>query len=136
MSAASVTPQKSLGHLVSGGAATRFMLMEKLTPEYPSDALAEALEVSESGFAAHRREAWRARRRRDAQLRPLIAESFEASRRTHGCPWVRLDLQRTAASAAAKIASPGSWAWKVCGLEAEAPLSAPHHRGPSRPSRR
>ena len=67
--------------------------MEKLTPEYPADALAEALEVSESGFAAHRRKAERPRRQHDAQLRPLIAQSFEQSRRTYGCPRVRLDLR-------------------------------------------
>jgi putative transposase len=67
--------------------------MEKLTSQYPADALAEALEVSESGFAAHRRKAERPRRRQDAQLRPLIAQSFEQSRRTYGCPRVRLDLQ-------------------------------------------
>ena len=28
--------------------------MEKLAPQYGADALSEALEVSESGFAAHR----------------------------------------------------------------------------------
>jgi hypothetical protein len=58
--------------------------MEKLNREHRADALAEALAVSESGFAAHRREALRARRQRDEQLPPLIAQSFEASRRTGG----------------------------------------------------
>lgn len=67
--------------------------MEKLTPEYPTDALAEALEVSESGFAAHRRKALRPRRQQDEQLRPLLAQSFAQSRHTDGCPRVRLDLQ-------------------------------------------
>jgi len=66
--------------------------MEKLMPEYPADALTEALDVSESGFAAHRRKARRPRRRQDAQLRPLIQQSFEQSRRTYGCLRVRLDL--------------------------------------------
>jgi putative transposase len=66
--------------------------MEKLTPQYPTDALATALEVSESGFAAHRRKAERPRRRQDAELRPLILQSFEKSRRTYGCPRIRLDL--------------------------------------------
>ena len=50
--------------------------MEKLTPEYPADALAEALAVSESGFAAHRRKALRPRRQHDEQLRPLITLSM------------------------------------------------------------
>ena len=67
--------------------------MQKLTPEYPAEALAEALEGSESGFAAHRRKAERPRRRQDAELRPLIAQSFAASRRTYGCLRVRPDLQ-------------------------------------------
>ena len=67
--------------------------MEKLTPEYPTDALASALEVSESGFAAHRRKAQRPRRQHDEQLRPLIRQSFEQSRHTYGCLRVRLDLQ-------------------------------------------
>ena len=67
--------------------------MEKLTPEYSTDALAAALEVSESGFAAHRRKARRPRRQHDEQLRPLILQSFEQSRHTYGCLRVRLDLQ-------------------------------------------
>ena len=50
--------------------------MEKLAPQYPADALAEVLEVSESGFAAHRRKALRPRRQHDDQLRPLIVQSF------------------------------------------------------------
>ncbi|MDQ3621005.1 MAG: hypothetical protein M3463_00725 [Verrucomicrobiota bacterium] len=68
-------------------------MMEKLHHQYPADVLAEALEVSESGFAGHRKKAQRPRRRKDAELRPLIAQSFEQSRRTYGSPRVRLDLQ-------------------------------------------
>ena len=67
--------------------------MEKLRHQYPADALAEALEVSESGFHAHRRKPRRPRRQRDAQLRPLIAGSFAHSRRTYGSPRVRADLR-------------------------------------------
>jgi hypothetical protein len=51
-------------------------LMEKLTHPYPTDALAEALEVCESGLAGHRRKAARPRRRRDEQLRPLFREKI------------------------------------------------------------
>ena len=69
--------------------------MEKLAPQYPADALAEALEVSESGFTAHRRKAQRPRRQRDAQLRPLIRQSFEQSRRTYGSPRVQRDLRES-----------------------------------------
>jgi integrase len=46
--------KKSLGHLVGGDATARFTMMEKLRHQYGADALSEALEVSESGFAAHR----------------------------------------------------------------------------------
>ena len=67
--------------------------MEKLSTHYPADALAEALEVSKSGFAGHRQKPWRPRRRQDAELRALIAQSFAESRRTYGCLRVRLDLQ-------------------------------------------
>lgn len=67
--------------------------MEQLHNQYPADALAEALEVSESGFATHRRKSQRSRRREDAVLRPLVAASFEQSRRTYGSPRVRLDLR-------------------------------------------
>jgi len=69
--------------------------MEKLDSQYPIDALAEALDVSESGFAAHRHKAERPRRQRDAQLRVLIRQSFEQSRRTYGSPRVQLDLRES-----------------------------------------
>jgi len=69
--------------------------MERLTHQYPADTLAEALEVSESGFAAHRRKAERPRRQRDEQLRPLIRQSFAQSRRTYGSPRVQLDLRES-----------------------------------------
>ena len=67
--------------------------MEKLHANYPVSALAEALEVSKSGFYAHRHKPQRPRRRRDAQLAPLIAESFARSRRTYGSPRVLCDLR-------------------------------------------
>jgi len=67
--------------------------MEKLHANYPVGALAEALEVSKSGFYAHRLKPQRPRRQRDAQLAPLIAESFARSRRTDGSPRVLCDLR-------------------------------------------
>jgi len=67
--------------------------MERLQNQYPADALADALEVSQSGFEAHRLKAQLPRRRQDAELRPLVAKSFEKSRRTYGSPRVRLDLR-------------------------------------------
>ena len=89
--------------------------MEKLHPSYSVDALADApfdglralslskrLEVSKSGFHAHRLKPRRPRAQRDAALAPLIASShsalsswpkgFAASRKTYGCRRVRADL--------------------------------------------
>jgi transposase InsO family protein len=66
--------------------------MEKLHAQYPLSALADALEVSPSGFFAHRQKPQRPRARRDAELAPLIAQSFARSRATYGSPRVRADL--------------------------------------------
>jgi hypothetical protein len=68
-------------------------MMEKLEHQYGADALSEALEVSESGFAAHRGKQNGQRWKEDAELRVLIAQSFEESRKTYGSPRVRLDLR-------------------------------------------
>ena len=67
--------------------------MEKFQHQYGADALAEALEVSESGFAAHRGKQNGQRWKQDAELRVMIAQSFEQSRNTYGSPRVRLDLR-------------------------------------------
>ena len=67
--------------------------MEKLQHQYAADALAEALDVSESGFVAHCRKQNRQRRKKDVELRALIVQSFEQSRNTYGSPRVRLDLR-------------------------------------------
>ena len=67
--------------------------MEKLHANYPLGALADALEVSRSGFYSHRRKPERPRRVRDALLAPLIAQSFARSRRTYGSPRVLCDLR-------------------------------------------
>ena len=67
--------------------------MEKLEYQYGADALSEALDVSESGFAAHRGKQNGERWKEDAELRALIAQSFEQSRNTYGSPRVRLDLR-------------------------------------------
>ena len=68
-------------------------MMEKLDNQYGADALSEALDVSESGFAAHRGKQDGQRWKEDAELRALIAQSFEQSRNTYGSPRVRLDLR-------------------------------------------
>jgi putative transposase len=67
--------------------------METLLNEHSVDALAEALEVSPAGFAAHRHKPKRLRRRQDAQLAVLIGRSFAQSRQSYGCLRVRVDLR-------------------------------------------
>ena len=66
--------------------------MNSLCPHHSKAEIAAALEVSPSGFHAHQHKHERSRRRRDAQLKPLIAESFTRSQQTYGSPRIRLDL--------------------------------------------
>jgi hypothetical protein len=58
--------------------------METLCDQYPVEALAEALEVSPSGFVAHEQKPQRPRHRQDAQLCALIGQSFAQARQTGG----------------------------------------------------
>jgi putative transposase len=67
--------------------------METMREEFSIPEMAEALEVSKSGFHAHWHKAERPRRQRDAELRPLLRRAFEQSRRTYGSPRLRLDLR-------------------------------------------
>lgn len=62
--------------------------------EHPIHALAEALDVSRSGFFAHRRKDAGVRRRQDQALAREIAPIFVASRRTYGCPRVTAALRQ------------------------------------------
>ena len=67
--------------------------METMKEEFSIPEMAEALEVSKSGFHAHLHKAERPRRQRDAELRPLLRRVFEQSPRTYGCPRFQLDLR-------------------------------------------
>lgn len=67
--------------------------MEQLTSSFSHDELTDALDVSKSGFHDHRRKASRPRRQQDAQLRPILRECFEQSRRCYGSPRLRDDLR-------------------------------------------
>ena len=68
--------------------------MEKMKSDYPITALAEALEVSKSGFFAHRRKAERPRRQQDRALAEKIRSIFAASRQTYGSPRITAALRR------------------------------------------
>jgi len=67
--------------------------METLLKEHSIGELAEALEVAQSGFHAHRHKARRPRRSQDEELRPLLERAFLQSRRTYGSPRLRIELQ-------------------------------------------
>ena len=62
--------------------------------EHPIAVLAETLEVSVSGFFAHRRKAQGQRRQQDDALAVTIAPIFTASRRTYGCPRMTAALRQ------------------------------------------
>jgi putative transposase len=80
-------------HLVGRDGTARFELMEKMKNQASIDQLAETLDVSKSGFHAHRIKPLRARWQQDRILRPLIDKSFQDSRQTYGSPRVQLDLR-------------------------------------------
>lgn len=69
--------------------------MKTLGSHHSKADLAAALGVSLSGFHDHQHKAARPRRQRDVQLRGLIRQSFERSRRTYGIPRVQLDLRES-----------------------------------------
>jgi len=75
--------------------------------------MADALEISKSGFHAHERKEERPRRQEEKELWQAIEPIFMASRRTYGSPRIMHALRRRD-GAAAKIASPGSCAHAVC----------------------
>jgi putative transposase len=67
--------------------------MEALLKDYSIGELAETLEVSQSGFHAHRHKPRRRRRCQDAVLQPLLEEAFAQSRQTYGSPRLRIELR-------------------------------------------
>ena len=85
--------KKSVGHLVSGSASTRYTLMNAMKDEHPVAALAEALEVSPSSFHAHQQKAQGQRRQEDGELVRAIGPIFGSSRQIYGCPRVTVALR-------------------------------------------
>lgn len=68
--------------------------MNTLKAEYQVETLAQALEVSPSGFYAQQHQAEGMRARQDRELVPKIQTVFEESRRTYGSPRIQITLQR------------------------------------------
>ena len=67
--------------------------METMKNEYPIAAMAEALEVSKSGFFAHRHKEVAPRRQEDARLVAAIEPIFEESWQSYGSPRVVKELR-------------------------------------------
>jgi len=68
--------------------------MNTLKAEYQVEALAQALEVSPSGYYAHRHKAQGVRQQQDQKLVEQIRPIFQASRRTYGSPRIQAALHR------------------------------------------
>jgi putative transposase len=68
--------------------------MEKMKTTHPINAMAESLEVSKSGFFAHRRKEQAPRRQGDRQIVRAIQPIFAQSRQTYGCPRVTMALRQ------------------------------------------
>lgn len=68
--------------------------MNTLQADFEVEELAQALEVSPSGFYAHQHKAEGARARQDQKLRPQIQTLFEDSRRTYGSPRITAALRQ------------------------------------------
>jgi putative transposase len=68
--------------------------MEAMKDEHPIAALADALEVSRSGFFAHRRKGEKPRRQKDRALAERIQPIFAASRQTYGSPRITAALRQ------------------------------------------
>ena len=67
--------------------------MEAMKEAFSLPEMAEALEVSQSGFHAHRHKPMRPRCVEDTALREFIRHSFLQSRQTYGSPRIQRDLR-------------------------------------------
>lgn len=81
-------------YLVGRDANAYFKVMEEMKGGFSLHEMAETLEVSKSGFYAHRQKPNGLRRSSDKELGGLIAQSFQQSRGTYGCRRVREDLRQ------------------------------------------
>jgi putative transposase len=67
--------------------------MGTLAKQHSLSAVADALEISSSGYHAHTGKPRRPRRQQDAQLRSVLTACFAASRQTYGSPRLVRDLR-------------------------------------------
>jgi putative transposase len=70
-----------------------YVAAEKARGEFKVTELCRALRVSTSGFYASLKRAPSTRTRKDEQLKVLVKESFDTSRKTYGSPRILEDLR-------------------------------------------
>ena len=88
--------KKAWSILSAEGAAQRFEVMATMkATSHCLTQMADALEISKSGFHAHRRKAERPRAKQDKQLGDAIEPIFVASRRTYGSPRIMQALRKS-----------------------------------------
>ena len=66
--------------------------MEAMKSEHPVMEMADALEVSASGYAEHLKKDERPRRREDQELGEKLTAIFKANRKTYGTPRLQIAL--------------------------------------------
>jgi transposase InsO family protein len=66
--------------------------MEAMKSEHPIMEMADALEVSASGYAEHLKKDERPRRRKDEELGEKLTAIFKANRKTYGAPRLQIAL--------------------------------------------
>jgi hypothetical protein len=81
--------------------------MNALQAEYHVETLAQALEVSPSGFYAHQHKPQGARVRQDQQLGAQIQALFAPSRRTYGSPRLHAALRRRGVRCSVSVVATG-----------------------------
>ena len=68
--------------------------MEAMKSEHPVMEMADALEVSASGYAEHLKKDERPRRREDRELGEKLTAIFKANRKTYGAPRLQIALEQ------------------------------------------
>jgi transposase InsO family protein len=69
-------------------------LIEQVAHNYPVQAACEALDISRSGYYAHKKKPGRKQRKGDQAILPKVRSAFEKSRGTYGTPRIRIELAR------------------------------------------
>jgi hypothetical protein len=70
----------------------RFAVMEAMKSEHPVLEMADALEVSASGYNEHLKKDERPWRREDQKLGEKLTAIFKANLQTYGSPRLQIDL--------------------------------------------